>query len=265
MYFGNESTDTISYCSSPLPYLNPQIQYSGSIIKDTINWTAITGTFIASGIEKFCILGNFKTDANTDTVIINPTYLPMLVNDIYIDDVSLIECDQPAYAGPDKGCLPGDSVFIGSPPDVGIDEISVWYKLPSSVPIATVAGLWVKPIVTTTYVVKQDLCGTIKWDTVVVYKDAVGLMDIKMLEDNLKIVPVPANSFLQLRVSDPLIYKDYRLLEIYNSLGQLMREEELRLMDGSAETDVSDLPPGMYFLAIGNGFEAIKKKIIVAR
>jgi hypothetical protein len=265
IYLTDSSVDTINYCVMPLTYLTPQIEYKGLVIKDTLNWIPITGTFVANGSEKYLILGNFKSDADTDTLIINPTYLPSLPNDIYIDDVSLIECDQPAYAGPDKACMPGDSVFIGSPPDVGIDEISVWYKLPSSIPIATVAGLWVKPVVTTTYVVRQDLCGTIKWDTVVVYQDAVGLVNLKILEDNLQIFPVPVNEELNLRVSDPLIYKAYDRLEICNSLGQVMKDEELRLIDGSAQVNVSGLPRGMYFLQTGNGPTAIRKKFLISR
>lgn len=102
LYAGGYMLDTIKYCSIPITYLNPQIQYQNGIITDTLNWVPITGTFVAAGSEKYIVLGNFKSNAFTQTVIINPTYLPALGSDILIDDVSLIERDLPAYAGPDQ-------------------------------------------------------------------------------------------------------------------------------------------------------------------
>jgi hypothetical protein len=265
IYVANSNLDTVSYCVMPLPYLSPQVEYNGSVIKDTLIWVPISGTFVANGTEKYLVLGNFKSNSNTNTLVINPTFLPTLSHDLYIDDVSLIECDQPAYAGPDKGCIPGDSVFIGSPPDVGIDEISVWYKLPSSMPIATVAGLWVKPVVTTTYVVRQDLCGTIKWDTVVVYQDAVGLEKLRIMENDLQVFPVPAADILELRINDRTLFKERSKVVFYNNMGQLVREEELRFSDSTADINVSYLSDGMYLMLLSNGTLTVKKKIVIAR
>jgi hypothetical protein len=265
MYFGDSTVDTITYCTMPLTYINPQIEYAGPVIKDTLAWVSISGTFTANGTEKYMLLGNFRTDSNTDTSIINPTYLPGLGTDIYIDDVSLIECDQPAYAGPDKSCMPGDSVFIGSPPDVGIDEISVWYKLPSSTPIATVAGLWVKPVVTTTYVVRQDLCGTIKWDTVVVYQDAVGLEKLRMMENVLQVFPVPATEALQLKISDEQLFKNFKSVVLSNTLGQMIRQEELIFNEGHAHIGLPGIAPGVYMLTLSDGMQSVHKRFVVDR
>jgi hypothetical protein len=267
MHLGTSaSVDSITYASIPITYLSPQITYpNGSIITDTMRWTAVSGTFVAQGNEKYIVLGNFRTNSNTNTLVINPTFLPQKGTDIYIDDVSLIECDQPAYAGPDKSCIPGDSVFIGSPPDVGIDEISVWHRLPSSTPIATVAGLWVKPVVTTTYVVRQDLCGTIKWDTVVVYQDAVGLEKLSRMENDLQVFPVPATEVLQLRISDEQLFKNFKSVVLSNTLGQMIRQAELIFNEGHAYIGLPGIAPGVYMLTLSDGMQSVHKRFVVDR
>src|SRR5690606_22419827 len=139
-------------------------------ITDTLNWVAITGTFVANGTEKYLLLGNFLSDDDTDTLMINPTNLPTIATEAGIDDVSCIPLDLEAYAGRDTTILYGDSVYIGREPDFATDPYCVWYKLPDTAnAIDTTSGLWVKPSVTTTYVVKQELeCSSLKWDTVVV-------------------------------------------------------------------------------------------------
>ncbi|MBX3165655.1 MAG: hypothetical protein KF900_14355, partial [Bacteroidetes bacterium] len=62
-YFCGSEIDTINYCFVPLTYLTPQVQNpQGNIITDTLNWVAITGTFVANGTEKYLLLGNFLSD-----------------------------------------------------------------------------------------------------------------------------------------------------------------------------------------------------------
>ncbi|MBK7037989.1 MAG: hypothetical protein IPH42_17040 [Bacteroidetes bacterium] len=70
-----------------LPY--PQISNPyGSVITDTLNWTLVEGTYIATGGEKFLTLGHLKNDVST-------TYLPLPYGTVgayyYIDDVNLID------------------------------------------------------------------------------------------------------------------------------------------------------------------------------
>ena len=178
LYFGGPSVDTIIYNSKrPLTFLTPQVvNPPNNIIMDSLNWVAITGTFTANGTEKYLIIGNFKSDVNTNTVITNYTTYSQDWSEYFIDDVSC-SIDLSAYAGPDAFCIPGNSVYIGRQQDAGIDEACMWYKLPNmTTAIDTAAGTWVTPTSpTTTYVVKQDICGVIKYDTVVVYQSGVGL------------------------------------------------------------------------------------------
>ncbi len=270
MYFGNASLDTIKICTDPITYLSPQVVNQTGFITDTMNWIPISGTFTANGGEKYMVLGNFKSNAATNTMVLNPTYLPSMANDIYIDDVSLIEMDLPAYAGPDKDIKPGDSVYVGRPSDVGIDESCMWYKLPtvitSTTPaLDTVAGIWVKPVATTTYVVKQQLwCSGIKWDTVVVYMNLVGIEKLKFLTEELQIYPIPAQDFIELSVSNFELIHEFNRALIYNSYGILVKQEEIYFDKKTLKIRIEELSNGIYFLELKdkNG-ETINKRFVI--
>ncbi len=249
-YFGDSTLDTIRKCNDPITYLTPQIiNPVNNIITDTLNWIPITGTFVANGTEKYMLIGNFKSDANTNTVFTNTTNLPSNFADYLIDAVSCIEADAPAYAGPDKKILAGDSVYLGRERDFAIDPYCVWYQLPSMSTIDTTSGIYVKPTVTTTYVVKQNLeCGSLKWDTVVVWVDYTGNVEFKMINDKLKLYPNPANEILN--VDCEILNAENSKIEILNSLGQMVREEELIFKDGKAIINVKDLENGVYVLTV---------------
>ncbi len=230
-FFGSSSIDTITKCNIALTYLTPQVQHQSTIITDTLLWSPITGTFTAVGDEKYMVIGNFKSEASTNILLINPTYLPSQVCDIYIDDVSLVELDLPAFAGRDTFFLPGGSVFIGREPDVGIDEACIWYKLPDmTTAIDTVAGLWVTPVGTTTYVVRQQLwCGGVKWDTVVVHESALGLRDEGSSFDSAQdaLAEPGLNFFLKSSGRLPKSL-DNRATSLTNSLSPVLRHSSFR-------------------------------------
>ncbi len=271
-YFGDSSIDTIKKCNDPIVYLSPQIvNSSNNVITDTLNWVAITGTFVAQGNEKYMLIGNFKSDANTNMILTNSTNLPANFTEYYVDAVSCIEVDAPAYAGPDKKILAGDSVYLGRERDFAIDPYCVWYQLPNMSTIDTTSGIYVKPTVTTTYVVKQNLeCGSLKWDTVVVNVSYVGLRDVSLsgVEGVIKLFPNPANEILNFEfanASTPLSVTGYRFT-IVNTFGQIIREEELIFNEGKANINVMDLINGIYFVTINNDAnETIIKKLLVAK
>jgi hypothetical protein len=259
-YFGDNSLDTITTCCIPLNYLIPQIQNPvGNIISDTLNWTLITGTFVASGNEKHMVIGNFKTDAATTKTLINSSNLPFVAMDACIDDVSCIPIDLSAYAGPDLYCIPGNSVYIGRPQDVGIDEACMWYKLPNmTTAIDTAAGTWVTPTSpTNTYVVKQDICGNIKYDTVVVYQSGVGFNNLQMYADNINLFPNPTSDNLNIT-----FMKGVSQVIIVNSLGQFIRREDLPSQNTQIILQTSDLSNGLYQIHIKTPFGRVTKKFI---
>lgn len=76
-------------------YINavPQIENNAGFITDTINWVEIKGCFTAQGGEQYITIGNFNSNANTDTLRIQSTNpLTGTGTDIayyYIDSVSL--------------------------------------------------------------------------------------------------------------------------------------------------------------------------------
>jgi gliding motility-associated-like protein len=86
------STTPISCSTCSLPY-TPQINYLGTPIADTLNWTLISGTFIATGGEKYATIGNFNSDANTSVSLVNSSGSGGVAAYYYIDDVYVGTCD----------------------------------------------------------------------------------------------------------------------------------------------------------------------------
>ena len=75
---------------NPLTF-TPQINNVDGNIFDTLNWTLVEGDYTAIGGENFIIIGNFKDDANTDTIVVNNSAPDPTKIYIYIDDVSLTQ------------------------------------------------------------------------------------------------------------------------------------------------------------------------------
>ena len=232
-----------------------------------MNWVSITGTFVANGTEKNCVIGNFRTDAATTKTLVNSTYLPAITCDILIDDVSCIPIDLPAYAGADVWAMAGNTVYIGRPQDVGIDEACTWYNLTNTTtPIANLAGITLTISATTqTYMVKQDICGVIKYDTVMVHASSVGLKQQELIKNNINLYPNPATSELNLSYTIDAL-ADYKTISIYNNLGQVIREEEIVFKDKHAVIKISDLQNGVYVLNLkSTNSQTVSKRFVVAR
>ena len=266
MYFGDSSIDTISKCTYPITYLNPQVENTFGIITDTLNWVPITGTFVANGTEKYMVIGNFRSNAATSTLQLNTPSLSIQTADIYIDDVSVIDIDLPAYAGPDIWGIPFNTVYLGRPQDVGIDEACIWYHLPNTTTaIDTAAGISVTVATTTqTYMVKQDICGNIKYDTVIVYASGTGLGELKIKDDKLKIYPQPANEIINVELLG-LNNNNYKI-EIINNLGLVIREEEVNFKNNNVSIKTNELPNGVYLLNLkSDKSRNIGKRFVISR
>lgn len=89
------STDSLHFSGGAYGYLHfiPQVENpAGNIITDTVNWTLISGEYIATGGEKFITIGNFRPDSLVQYIKFDTTinsYYPYY----YLDDVSVILCD----------------------------------------------------------------------------------------------------------------------------------------------------------------------------
>lgn len=91
-YFSNSLPSMVSSA-----YINvtPQMENQIGFIIDTTQWTQIQGCFTAVGGEQFITIGNFNSNANTDTMTTNSNY-SVATNFpgwsyYYIDDITLID------------------------------------------------------------------------------------------------------------------------------------------------------------------------------
>ena len=275
IYFGGNLIDTITKCTIPLSYIIPQVKNpTGNVITDTLGWTAITGTFVATGIEKYALIGNFKANGLVDSTLVNPANLPMVFTDVCIDDVSCIPLDLTAYAaaGNDIWAIPGNTIYLGRPQDVGIDEACEWFKLPNTTNvIANAAGLTLTVAITTnTYMVKQTICGLIKYDTVVVHASGLGLVGSSGVENSVKIYPNPANEMLTVEfVTLSGVEASNTKIQIINSLGQIIREEEIDLKNNTAVIKTRELSNGVYVFTLrqaqGDNSVKVNKRFVISR
>ncbi|MBV6439136.1 MAG: hypothetical protein EPGJADBJ_00772 [Saprospiraceae bacterium] len=72
--------------------VKPAIENRGALIKDTVNWTEVSGCYTAKGGEIYATIGNFRSDAETMTEVANPNILPHS-NYFFIEDVLVMPFD----------------------------------------------------------------------------------------------------------------------------------------------------------------------------
>ncbi len=78
--------------------------------------------------------------------------------------------------------------------------------------------------------------------SVVVYMNLAGLhAGAKLMSEQLRIFPVPADEKLEISVQNSDLLKEFRTLAIYNNLGELMKVEELRLRDNVVRVNTAEL------------------------
>ncbi|RME33884.1 MAG: hypothetical protein D6794_11125, partial [Deltaproteobacteria bacterium] len=71
--------------------MEPAIAYTGPFIMDTLGWTRVSGCYTARGGERYVIIGNFKSLAETEVKYVEFTY-PCFVF-LYVEDVSVTAFD----------------------------------------------------------------------------------------------------------------------------------------------------------------------------
>lgn len=254
IYLGDVSLDTIKYCNTPLIYLTPQISNTLGIVGDTSKWIEIRNTFVANGNEKYLVIGCFVPDAaitRTATGVSSGDW-----SEYFIDDVSVIDFNLPAYAGPDKNINLGDSAFIGRPPEVGLENI--WTS--GSFTIGTASGIWVKPISpgTYSYIVTQDICGNIKTDTVNVNVSPSLISEHTMFSQSISLFPQPANDFVKLTFRN---YSDESVsIELLDTNGKTVYSKSEYLKNNSTIIPTDNLSDGIYYLKIKNSKDQFANK-----
>lgn len=88
----------------------PVIENKGILLKDTMNWTRVSGSFNARGQEKYVVIGNFRDNDHTKTDLNGyiPRNSPYTSNMFFIDDVIVSEFDPL----PDTAILCADAPLI---------------------------------------------------------------------------------------------------------------------------------------------------------
>ncbi len=241
-YFDNGSI------SAPAPLglaiATPQVYNTIQPLNDTINWMMIEGSFVATGNEEYITIGNFFSNLSSDIGLFgSPTNWWAYY---YIDDVSVIDASLSAFAGKDTVIYPRDSVFIGRQPEIGLDEDCIWRV--GELNIDTIAGMWVKPDSTTTYILQQTICGNVSYDTVTVHVWYAGIEDYANSK-GITIFPNPA--FQTLTISGKT---EITQLIITDMLGNVVIQQQSH--EHAATIDVGSLANGFYFIkaVIDKGF-----------
>jgi len=162
--------------------LKPYVEYTGGIICDSVDYTNVTGSFIAKGGEKHFIIGDFYPDSSTIYYSCkNPgsPIPPMHGKGFLIDDVSVWPCDAPVYeadAGNNQYVCFGDEITLGQ--NLPDDEYRFLWSAQSHrlTPkdqwdtLSTTHYLSVKPTQTTTYYLwMRDFKMDVTYDSVTVH------------------------------------------------------------------------------------------------
>jgi hypothetical protein len=240
-----------------LPNITPQVFHTSYQLSDTSNWMRIEGVFTANGTEEYISIGNFFPDSLSSPFLFNPS--GSIAAYYYIDDVSVINTNLPADAGNDTLIHPGDSVFIGRQPEIGLDEDCIWFV--NGQPIDTIAGMWVKPDSSTTYVLEQTICGNVSWDTVTVTVDTmVGINKHSKLR-KFDLYPNPNTGFMTLDYN--LNSNECGLLTIYDISGRKISDYVLKNEQNFMIINEALLKNGIYYYNIFVNNELLKTDRVV--
>jgi hypothetical protein len=242
VYFSNDSV----LATTPPFILNyfPQIRNTDTtIVKDKTNWQLISLNYQANGSEQFITIGNFDADSITHISNVVGTKFKAYY---YIDDISIIDISTPAYAGNDTTILLGDSVFVGRQPEIGLNDDCIWFV--DGLPIDTVAGLWVTPTITTTYVLQQTICGTVTYDSVNVKLSGVGVDELGY-NNSVKIYPNPTTGSFSIYISDEKIKSRSIVVEISDIAGNIIFSSSLQENENTSTID-TELRNGIYLVTI---------------
>jgi hypothetical protein len=212
-----------------------------TLINDTVGWAKVEGTFTANGTEKLITIGQFTDSAHTH--YINRAATVGVPCALYlIDDVSVIDCSNVPFAGHDTLIHLTDSAFIGSRETL---LPYTWYKLGSTTPIDSGGGIWVKPTITTSYVLVQQLCGVTKMDTVKVwvYPDTPNsIVNYQLSIVNVRVYPNPATGEVTVEGAKGLD------VVFYDVVGRQMLHAAI--VSDRQIIAIADFPNGVYLIQV---------------
>ncbi len=236
--------------------------YNNPIIKDTLNWTKVSGIYVAGGGEKYLTIGNFKNDVLTDTSKINP-FANGAGAYYYFDAVSVYSLNPSGpfpWSYPSATINSGDSVYIGN--TMGGSFNSNWYTLPGPTFVKNAPGFYSKPVITTTYIVTYTICGVANSNTLTVtVNGGAGVKEWEVLNSEFVVSPNPNNGLVQIEILNNEFAIENLEIKIVTILGQEMKKEKLN--SKKQLFDLSELPNGIYFLELQQKDRVVAVKKIV--
>lgn len=249
IYLDDGKIDTAKSIALPQTQYIPQLVNTAGFLTDTAHWLKIEGSFIANGTEQFITIGNFRDKAHTTFARVpSNRYNGGGVNYGWylIDDVSVVESNAKADAGPDKHVGAGDSIFIGYH-DMALD--AYWTILGDTTVIGKGAGMWVKPATTTSYVITQTICGYTTKDTVKVEVWKAGISSINGQSQSYFLAPNPSVD-RTISIHQSIADSQPVQLIICNTMGAIVHSSFETFKDKQATLHLGSLPKGFYYLRL---------------
>ena len=121
------SVDSLLYPNTHLRAIDtvtPQFENPiSNMLSNKVNWMLVSGSFIATGGEKFMTIGNFHKPANTNSVYLGPGAYPYPVAYYYIDDVDVHCCGTDCTVGVSEVGIRNEELGIYPNPTTGVFTI----------------------------------------------------------------------------------------------------------------------------------------------
>ncbi|MBE9598704.1 T9SS type A sorting domain-containing protein [Pedobacter sp. MC2016-24] len=251
----NISTDTPG---AEILTIVPQI-YTNDILVDTGLWVKIEGSFIATGIEDHITIGNFFANDFVTNVVTNYRHGYYQYSAYLIDDVSVVETDLAANAGPDNFVEETKTVQIGRVNDTTAKAIDCkWYHkgalIDSGSVITVKAGA--KGTIDT-YTVVQTICGNVKADTVVIYTVGLGMKDVSS-QQQFSVFPNPSDGIITITSTNT----GKAIATVFDLTGRMILRQSIT--DTQAKLKLEE-PSGIYILELRDEDGGIQRERLQIR
>jgi hypothetical protein len=269
VYFSNSLISGITNYN-PLPF-TPQVINNSGYITDTLNWVLVSGVYRAVGGEDYIIIGNFKNDLATDTILFNAS-ATFYHAYILIDDVSLT----PVSCGP----LPVEWIDFTATPShqevilnwkTFLELNNDYFIIERSksgdqwTPLSKIRGSGNSTSEIDYNTIDEHPFSGVSYYRIrqVDFDGSYTYSGIQKISrgnsEDILIYPNPASQYLNINMSN--LYQP--TLTLYNSLGQ----EIIYRSSGNEKNlhiDTSDLSSGIYMLMIeADGILVKREKIII--
>lgn len=239
-------------------------KYGNPILKDTVKWHKISGIYNALGNESYLTIGNFLPDNQIDTLNLYPPgttpYYSIPNSYMMIDAVSVFSINPSGvlpWAYNDTTVILGDSVYIGN--TMGGNFNPQWFTIGGSY-ITTNAGIYVKPVATTSYVVNYTVCGTPRADTIqVTVIDDSSVTENELRKMQFKAFPNPAKD--ELVIEFEIDFTKPREIKMIDVLGKEVKK--VFIQNKKQKINIEALSNGVYYLQLqsSNGLKITKKLV----